>query len=196
MKKTLLAVTTLVSLGISSTAIAASLPTGSATLQWAGSVPAETFSGTGYWIIQDGSLGFTEGLLTFRNDASGIALNSASEIGFKVVKDEAEVPPPGPQSYLPGVDINPMKYAYTLLNIKVGINGLATTQDASGYFAVYADGSATPSALNTSVPKPKGLPTRLTIKGSPSIAPADLLSSGDDVVIMAMISVTPDDTAI
>ncbi|TOC16052.1 hypothetical protein CGJ94_17975 [Vibrio parahaemolyticus] len=86
MKKTVL--TTLVlSLGVASAAMAADMPQGGATLQWAGSVPPVTTPGAGYYIVKDGVVDFTSGLLTFTNDTSGIALKSASQIGFKVVTD-------------------------------------------------------------------------------------------------------------
>ncbi|GEK15921.1 hypothetical protein [Aliivibrio fischeri] len=190
MKKTFLAITTLVSLSMTSIAMATALPTGSSTLQWAGSVPAESLSGKGYWIVQDGGVGLTEGILTFSNDADGITLNSSSEIGFKVVEDL------GSQGvYEPSMDITPMQYSYTLTNVKVGINGIATTQNPEGYFAVYADGNATASKIGTAVEKATGLPTRLSIKGNGTPS-ADLFSSGDDVVVMAVVSVTPDSAAI
>ena len=192
MKKTLLAATLLASFGMASTVMATPLPVGSATMQWAGSVPAETVSGAGYWIVQDGGLGFTDGILTFKNDAKGgIALNSASEIGFKVVKDEGVV-----GTLETGIDIAPLGYDYTLTNVKVGINGLAVSQPVDGYFAVHADGDAAASVVGTLVTnkKAKGEPTRLSIK--PSATGKNTLASGDDVVLMAVLSVAADDAAI
>lgn len=190
MKKTLLAITLLASFGIVHSAMAApgdDLPTGGTTLQWAGSVPAETVSGAGYWIVQDGGIAFTEGVLTFKNDATGIALNSASEIGFKVVSDEEVNSSP----YDPSTDVNPINYKYTLTNIKVGINGFSAEQQApNGYFTVHANGG---DALVIGTEKSmtdKGA-TRLTLKSSNSTAVAENLKSGDDVVVMAVVSVTP-----
>jgi hypothetical protein len=198
MKKTLLAVITSASLGMVSTVIATPMPTGGTTLQWAGSVPSTTVSGKGYWIAEDGGIAFTDGILTFGNTAAdGIALNSSSEIGFKVVKDAGIAAGSGAvQEYLPGVDVEPLKYSYTLTNVKVGIGGIATTQANDGYFAVYANGSTTPSTVGTKVEQAAGLPTRLTVKGRTAASAADLLAAGDDVVVMAVVSVTPDDTAI
>ena len=187
MKKTLLAVTLLASLGMASSVIAADLEVGGATLQWAGSVPAESVSGAGYWIVQDGGIGFTDGILTFKNDAAGIALNSSSEIGFKVVADALTTD----VGYQIGVDIAPMNYKYTLTNVKVGVNGLATTQQPTGgYFAVHANGGAALVTAAEQTVTDKSA-TRLSIKAATGATAT--LASGDDVVVMAVVSVTPSD---
>ncbi|TOB38347.1 hypothetical protein [Vibrio parahaemolyticus] len=190
MKKTVL--TTLVlSLGVASAAMAADMPQGGATLQWAGSVPPVTTPGAGYYIVKDGVVDFTSGLLTFTNDTSGIALKSASQIGFKVVTDATSG-----GAYDPSVDVAPLNYKYSLVDVKVGINGLATSQDPStGYFAVHANGNATALVLNTEQAiTTKGEPTRLTIM--PNGAAPATLTEGADVVVMSVLTVTPDDTAI
>ncbi|WP_345860720.1 hypothetical protein [Shewanella algae] len=190
MKKTVL--TTLVlSLGVASAAMAADMPQGGATLQWAGSVPPKTSPGAGYYIVQDGAVGFTSGLLTFSNDTSGIALKSASQIGFKVVRDAASG-----GDYDSATDVEPLNYKYTLVDVKVGINGLATSQDPSdGYFAVHANGSKTALQLNDEQAlTTKGEPTRLTIM--PNGSAPTTLTEGSDVVVMSVLTVTPDDTAI
>lgn len=183
--------TLVLSLGVASAAMATDLPQGGATLQWEGSVPPVTYSGAGYYIIKDGPVDFTSGLLTFTNDATGIALKSASQIGFKVVKDRSIG-----DAYDPAVDINPLNYQYSLVDVKVGINGLATSQDpVSGYFAVHANGSSTPIALNTVQAKTiAGVPTRLVIKSRG--ATPTTLKSGSDVVVMSVLTVTPDGAAI
>ncbi|TOC16053.1 hypothetical protein CGJ94_17980 [Vibrio parahaemolyticus] len=82
------------------------------------------------------------------------------------------------------------------MDVKVGINGLATSQDPStGYFAVHANGNATALVLNTEQAiTTKGEPTRLTIM--PNGAAPATLTEGADVVVMSVLTVTPDDTAI
>lgn len=191
MKKTVLTKLVL-SLGVVSAAMAADMPQGGATLQWVGSVPPVTHSGAGYYIIKDGSVDFTSGLLTFTNDTSGIALKTSSQIGFKVVKDNDTAD----GAYNSGVDIAPLNYKYSLVDVKVGINGLATSQDPStGYFAVHANGSQSALPLNTEQAiTTRGEPTRLTIM--PNGTPPSTLTEGADVVVMSVLTVTPDDTAI
>ncbi len=190
MKKSVLT-TLILSLGAASAAMAADMPTGGATVQWAGSVPPVSAPGEGYYIIKDGPLDFNSGILMFTNDTSGVALQSASQIGFKVVKDNDV----NDGDYKPAVDVAPLNYKYTLMDVKVGIDGLATSQAPNGYFAVHANGSSTAVPLNTQQAiTTNGAPTRLTIK--PNGAAPAALTSGSDVTVMSVLTVTPDDTAI
>ena len=194
MKKTLITMTMMASFGMASTVMAADLTVGAATMQWAGSVPPKTVSGEGYWIVQDGAIGLTDGVLTFSNSDKGVALKSSSEIGFKVVKDEGIA-----KTFEDGIDIKPLGYNYTLVNVKVGINGLAVAQADGGYFEVHADGAtaATPVGTVVETNKTAAKPTRLSIKAKDgAIAPDTLLKTGDDVVLMAELAIAPFDAAI
>ncbi|WP_394230857.1 hypothetical protein [Shewanella colwelliana] len=186
MKKTILA-TLLLSFGMTSSVMAAPQPPGGVTLQWTGSVPAIATPGAGYWIVKDGELDFSAGVLTFVNDTNGPALQSSSEIGFKVVKDAT----PDANPYDPGTDIEKVNYSYMLDNLKVGINGIPASQAANGYFAVHANGADTPLALNTASTL-SDEPTRLTIKSNAGATTPVALIPGADVVVQSIITITPD----
>ena len=197
MKKTLLAVAALASLGFSAASMAAPMPVGTGSFQWAGSVPAATVSGAGYWIVKDGALDLDAGLLTFTNTgvAGGVVLQSSSEIGFKVVKDVTAVDDAAPNgAYDAGIDVTPLAYTAVLSSVKVGVNGLASEQSADGYFAVHADGEAAATAIGSPIEKmlgdAKGKPTRLTLKAKANTA--STLKTGDDVVVMVAMAITPD----
>ncbi|GEM77636.1 hypothetical protein [Vibrio sagamiensis] len=191
MKKTVLT-TLALSLGVASVAMASDMTPGGATLQWAGSVPAVTTNGQGYYIIKEGTVDFNSGLLTFTNDTSGIALKSASQIGFKVVQDKK----PDDGQYDPSVDNKPLNYKYSLVDVKVGIDGLPASQNPSaGYFAVHANGQPDALKLNDDQGTTQnGEPTHLTIRPN-GTAPATL-TGGSNVVVMSVLTVTPVDSAI
>jgi hypothetical protein len=197
MKKTLLAVAALASVGFSAASMAAPMPVGTGSFQWAGTVPAATVSGAGYWIVKDGALDLDSGLLTFTNTggAGAVALQSSSEIGFKVVKDVTAADNVAPNgTYDAGIDVTPLAYTAVLSNVKVGVNGLASEQAADGYFAVHADGSAVATAIGADIAKmtgdAKGKPTRLTLKAKANtVSP---LEAGDDVAVIVTMAITPD----
>ncbi|PSV09568.1 hypothetical protein C0W59_22095 [Photobacterium kishitanii] len=192
MKKTLLALVTLSSLGMASSVMAAAgdaMPVGTASFQWAGTVPTATNPGAGYFIIQEGDTNFTDGVLTFTNIASGgVKLNGSNEIGFKVVKDKADDGP-----YKPADDVTPLPYKGTLTSIKVGINGFVSEQVTDGYFNIFADSQKlvvnTADSINKSAANNI---TRLTVKPKDANANADLNAS-DAVVVQALIAVNPTD---
>jgi hypothetical protein len=197
MKKTLLAVAALASLGFSAASMATSMPVGTGSFQWAGSVPAATVSGAGYWIVKDGALDLDAGLLTFTNTgvAGGVALQSSSEIGFKVVKDVTSASVDTANgTYDAGVDVTPLAYTAVLSSVKVGVNGLASEQAADGYFAVHVDGEAAATAIGSPIEKmigdAKGKPTRLTLKAKAGAV--STLETGDDVAVLVAMAITPD----
>ncbi|HIF9079023.1 TPA: hypothetical protein ACX6NV_003941 [Photobacterium damselae] len=192
MKKTIIALAALASLGMASSAMAAAgdaLPAGSSSFQWAGSVPTATNPGAGYFIIQEGDTSFTDGVLTFTNTTSGgIKLISSNEIGFKVVKDAA-----AGGDYDPATDVAPLPYKGTLTSVKVGVNGFVSEQVADGYFDIYADG--TKVAVNAADAINKTAPnniTRLTVKPKDA-NPNAALTAGDAVVVQALVAVNPTD---
>ncbi len=189
MKKSFLAVTLLASLGMASTAMAAVgdlLPTSAHTLQWAGTVPAETGKGEGYWVIQDGAVGLHSGSIIFSNTITdGLEFLSSSEIGFKVVKDEG-----GLDAYEETIDVNPMPYTYKLTSVAVGISGPTTEQGAGGYFAVHANGGAA-MTVNGATEDSTGAATRISLKKADGTTVS--FEGGDSVVVMAVLAITPKD---
>ena len=189
MKKAVLA---LASLGFSAASMAAPMPAGTGLFQWAGSVPAATVNGEGYWIVKDGSgVDLDSGLLTFTNTgkAGGVALQSSSEMGFKVVKDVTASDNEAPNGeYEPGLDVTPIGYTATLSSVKVGVNGLVSEQATDGYFAVHADGGSD-TAIGASIDKLTGATTRLMIKAKAGVE--STLVTGDDVAVMVAMVITP-----
>ncbi|TDE25345.1 hypothetical protein E1100_00005 [Vibrio owensii] len=189
MKKTIIALTTIATFGMASSVMAADLPAGTASFQWAGSVPSATESGAGYFIIEEGNTGFTNGVLTFSNSATdGIKLISSNEIGFKVVKDAA-----AGGDYNPATDVDPLAYTATLTSVKVGVNGFVAEQASDGYFNIYADGSKLTVNQANQISKAKSNNiTRLTV--APKDASANsTLNAGDAVVVQALVAVNPTD---
>ncbi|MGR5048746.1 hypothetical protein ACPV3P_08405 [Photobacterium damselae] len=192
MKKMIVAITVLGTLGMASSAMAAAgdaLPAGTTSFQWAGSVPTATNSGAGYFIIQEGDTNFTDGVLTFTNTTSGgIQLIDSNEIGFKVVKDAA-----AGGDYNPETDVAPLPYKGTLTSVKVGVNGFPSEQAADGYFNIYADGAKlavnNADAINKTA---QNNITRLTVKPKDA-TPNAALTAGDAVVVQALVAVNPTD---
>ncbi|MGF1748552.1 hypothetical protein [Vibrio cionasavignyae] len=94
---------------------------GSANFQWTGTIPALVVNGTGYKIVNAGTLDFSKGALSFENNGTNILVNDSSELSFKVVAD-------GDASDYNGdgtaaADKANLGYSYTLTNITAAIGG-------------------------------------------------------------------------
>ncbi|KJF92314.1 hypothetical protein [Photobacterium angustum] len=176
MKKTILSLVALSVLGMSSTVTAGDYETGQASFQWIGTVPAKTEASTGYQIVQSGSVGFNEGVMTFVNDTSGVKLTNANTIGFKVMDDDTGT--------------NALKYKAELTSIKVGANDFATEQEDDGYFAVLADGEKLEIGAEITKEANANV-TMLTIAAKSEDATADL-EANESVVVQALLAVTPE----
>ncbi|MGR5235673.1 hypothetical protein [Vibrio alfacsensis] len=173
-----------VAMGLSTSAfsVPVSAPDGSLTLQWAGTVPAVTEPGDGYFIVKHGAVDFHNGILSFENTTDGVTLNGSSEIGFKVVKDEV-----AGGTYEPEIDINALQYQATLTNIKVGVNGLLAEQTTTNpMFAIHANGEE--MVIGTATTKADE-PTLVSVQQADGGTNPEL-NGGDNVVIHALITVS------
>ncbi|WP_340642456.1 hypothetical protein [Photobacterium damselae] len=189
MKKTLIALAALASLGMATSATAAD-KLGQGSFQWAGTVPTIS-SGDGFFIVPAGSTtDLNGGILTFSNKLGKVELNGSTELSFKVVKDAV-----AGDAYDPSVDKTPLTYKGTLTNIKVGVNSLLAEQANNGYFAIAADGSVMDindaDAINKDVAVNNV--THLTVKKNTKLgAAASGLNGGDNVVVQALVAITAD----
>ena len=187
MKKALLAVALLSTLGMAATqAMAEDYTPGHASFQWAGTVPAQSDSGDNYFIVGSGNTtDFNNGQLVFSNTTKGVELTNSSTISFKVVKHDSTS---GNKNYDPAVDTQPLSYTGTLTDFQVGINGLMS-QDDKNVFAIHVDGQT--KAVNDSFDKNKDAnTTHLTIvKGEGT----NTLQAADNVVVQAVLAIAPTD---
>ncbi|CAE6911307.1 hypothetical protein OA39_02254 [Vibrio campbellii] len=189
MKKTVLAVAAVASLGMANTVLAATEEVGQAIFQWVGTVPAPSEARPGYWIVSaDGGsvLSATDGVMVFDNKAGEVVLTSASTFGFKVVRD-AEL---ADGAFNPALDKEGVPYKATLGSIKAGKGGLVSAGGDHGYFAV----TSGTTALSTSTPLNFAANQVATI----SLAPAtpgstfDMASANDIWAVQASLALTTD----
>ncbi|YCO02438.1 hypothetical protein ACB087_10120 (plasmid) [Vibrio sp. VNB-15] len=141
MKKTLLALAAVASLGMSVSASAASI--GEANFQWIGTVPAPSVSESGYWIVTANGgelLQANNGVLKFDNKAGVIELIESQTFGFKVVTNAAEV---ANDKFDPATDKTSVGFKARLGALEVGKNGLPSSVDSSNYFSIQALNQAT-----------------------------------------------------
>ena len=185
MKKALLAVALLSTLGMAATqAMAEDYTPGHASFQWAGTVPAQTDSGNNYFIVGAGSTtDFNNGQLVFANTNKGVQLTNSSTMSFKVVKHDSAS---GNKNYDPAVDTQPLGYSATLTDLEVGINGFMS-QDGSEAFAVSVDGVN--KNVNESITKASDSNTTnlKIVKG----ADTNTLKAADNVVVQAVLAIAP-----
>ena len=184
MKKALLAVALLSTLGMAATqAMAEDYTPGHASFQWAGTVPAQTDSGDNYFIVGAGSTtDFNNGQLVFANTNKGVQLTNSSTMSFKVVKHDST----SGDKYDPSKDIEPLGYTATLTDLEVGINGFMS-QDGSEAFAVSVDGVN--KNVNESITKASDSnTTNLKIV---KLADTKMLKAADNVVVQAVLAIAP-----
>ncbi|WP_318462309.1 hypothetical protein [Photobacterium leiognathi] len=186
MKKTILAIAALASLGMAQTVTAADADAGKAIFQWAGTVPSPSIGAEGYWIVTaDGGsiLSATDGVMVFDNKAGNIQLKTASTFGFKVVTDKATG-----GAFDPATDTTGVAYKTTLSSIKAGKGGLTAIGGDDGYFAVTAGGDV----LSTSAAKTfaKDEVATVTLKPAVDGSNFELASEGDVWTVQAAVAVT------
>lgn len=185
MKKTGIALIVMASSVMASSVMAAPLPEGSALLQWAGLVPISTSQASGYWIIQDGGTAFTDGTLQFTNLNGVVSFAGSGNIGFKVVEDKIVDLKP----YDSKEDTTQLSYNYELSSLNVGIDNIPQLASNIALFGVHANNSDT--ALVTGTPALATEGTMLRIKaGNSTLLPDDLVP-GSNVIMQALISITP-----
>lgn len=172
---------------VASNATADTYDPGQASFQWAGTVPAQTDSGTNYFIVPtESTIDFYGGQLVFTNSsAAGIELVNSSTMSFKVVKHD----PNGIPTYDPAVDTETLAYTATLTDLEVGIDGFISPSGADA-FAVSVDGVI--KAVNDQFNKPADANTTnlKIVKGTD----ANTLQTGDSVVVQAVLAIAPTDT--
>ncbi|WP_052479043.1 hypothetical protein [Vibrio jasicida] len=143
MKKTVLALVAAVSMGMSVSAIAT--PIGDANFQWVGAVPAPSTSTDAFWIVTANGgelLQANNGFLKFDNNNGVINLVESQKFGFKVVKNAAPAAS-GDDTFNSTTDKESQPFNARLGALEVGKNGLPSSVDASGYFAIEAQNQAT-----------------------------------------------------
>ncbi|MBE8574174.1 hypothetical protein [Vibrio sp. OPT18] len=139
MKKTLLTLAVVATMGLAHSAIAADI--GSASFQWAGTVPESSTSNANFWLVTgDGSQELAktntqDGVLVFENKTGVVNLVDSSAFSFKVVADSAGV------EFDSTTDNEDVSYQVTLASIKTGTSGLLTDDDQGGYFTITANNS-------------------------------------------------------
>lgn len=143
MKKTLLALAAVASMGVSVSALAA--PIGEANFQWVGTVPAPSVSESGFWIVTANGgelLQANNGVLKFDNQNGVIELIESHAFGFKVVTNAT---PAANDTFNPEEDKSSVAFNARLGALEVGKNGLPSSVDSSNYFAIQALNQATGS---------------------------------------------------
>ncbi|WP_305816416.1 hypothetical protein [Photobacterium leiognathi] len=179
MKKTILA---LIAMGFAANVSAAALETGSQTMQWKGTVPVVTPpTDAGYVIEKVGVTDFMSGNLVFDNAGGSVTLTSASEIAF-VVKEADKVTGEAL------TDAAQLAYDIQLTNVKVGVNGAAIAEQTNGFFEVKHNGNVF-AKNSTEVVTAESAGSKLTISTKAGV-PATV-SAGEEVIVQAVVAVTP-----
>lgn len=145
MKKTLLALAVVASIGLSVSALAA--PIGEANFQWVGTVPAPSVSESGFWIVTANGgelLQANNGVLKFDNKNGVIELIESQTFGFKVVENATAA---DGDTFNPAEDNNSVAFNARLGALEVGKNGLPFSVDSSNYFSIQAMNQATGSSV-------------------------------------------------
>ncbi len=136
MKKAVIALSLLASLGMANTALAADELAGTAVVQWSGTVPAATTSAEGYWLVDPaGSSAYSSTVMRemlFVNDANQINLDRSTSFDFHVVKDNGL-----DGIFDPQVDTEATNFSVVLTNISSGPDGVVSpNSDSNGYFKI------------------------------------------------------------
>lgn len=176
MKKTMLMAVVLGAMGFAGAASAADQA--SATFTWSGTVPMAPISNG--FIIKD-SVGndIERGTLVFDVDAAGKgSLVSSSTLNFNVYAFDGTT-----------VGAPATSYNYQLTSLQATKGGLPQEQDASGYYAIMADGAA--MVINAAAtPKAAGGVTNLTVVPSAVATPSNQPTSGEAVDVHARIVIS------
>ncbi|WDG07104.1 hypothetical protein PUN50_10115 [Vibrio campbellii] len=168
-------------------AMAATLETGSQTMQWQGTVPVVTPpTDAGYVIEKLGAVDFLAGNLEFDNAGGAVTLKSASQIGFVVKKDDNK------DGVISADEGTPLAYDVQLTNVRVGIDGAAIAEQTDGFFEVKHNGTlldkhstATISAETAAAGSKFDISTKAGVS-----AP---ITAGQEVILQAIVAVTPTD---
>ncbi|WP_404973617.1 hypothetical protein [Vibrio campbellii] len=171
-------------------AMAATLETGSQTMQWQGTVPVVTPpTDAGYVIEKLGAVDFLAGNLEFDNAGGAVTLKSASQIGFVVKKDANK---DGVISGTENGEGTALAYDVQLTNVRVGIDGAAIAEQTDGFFEVKHNGTLLDkhsTATITADTAAAGSKFDISTKAGVS-AP---ITAGQEVILQAIVAVTPTD---
>lgn len=181
MKKTII---TTVALGFSTVASATNI--GTASFQWAGTVPPATVADGSYFIVNGAGtevLSATDGTMKFANVGGKVSLISASTFDFKVVQDAAGS---GGQPFDPATDTTVVPITAKLSSIKAGPGGVVSVGGDDGYFALFADNQP----LTVAGKNFAAAPVNVTLK--PAIGDSDFAQADDGQTwtVQAAVAVT------
>lgn len=178
MKKSMLMAVVLGAMGFAGAASAADQA--SATFTWSGVVPMSSIS-NGFIIIKDSAgLDVERGSLVFGLKPSGAygVLTSSSTLNFNVYTSADGTTVGAPAA----------SYDYQLTSLQATKGGLPQEQDASGYYAIMADGAV--MAKGTPVVKAAGGVTNLTVVPSGVSGPSNQPAAGEAVDVHARIVIS------
>ncbi|BCO14970.1 hypothetical protein RIMD111065_33260 [Aeromonas hydrophila] len=148
------------------------------TFTWTGTVPAAPVVGNNWVIKSPTGQDLTNGIMVFRLNADGKGeLTGSTELAFNVFSEQA----PG----VPDVAAPANTYTIELTSLAVNSAGLASEQDANGYFGIIANGAA----LAKGTPEIMTGDTRLIV-GVQNDAAANQPLAGDSVDLQATLVVT------
>ncbi|HDO1331764.1 TPA: hypothetical protein P2Q98_004564 [Aeromonas veronii] len=184
MKKAMIAIALLGSMGLVGTASAALLET-SQVFTWSGNVPAAP-KVDGWVIAQPDGSAIPRGILVFTTDAAGKGvLTGSTELRFQVFEEDAN------DAGKPDLGKVATKYNYTLTSLAVNSAGLAAEQADAGYFAIQSlnGGVATELKKNTPVAALKEETILSVVKNTQFAAPANQPNAGDSVDVQATVVV-------
>ncbi len=136
MKKAVIALSLLASMGMANTALAADELAGTVAIQWTGSVPAATTSEDGYWLVDPAANESYDSTIlremVMVNEANKINLSSSNNFTFIVVKDSDT-----DGVFNPELDTEATDFSVTLTSISSGLQGAVTpNSDSDGYFKI------------------------------------------------------------
>lgn len=180
MKKTMIAVALLGSLGFISAASAEI--SASQTFTWSGTVPAAPTS-NGWVIAAPTGAPIGNGILTFTTDSEGKGeLTGSTALRFNVFKELT--------AGVANTNEPATSYNYSLISLAVNSSGLAQEQDADGYYAIQSDngGVVKPMVKNNSFDSAAG-ETILNVIKSGVDTPSNQPVAGDSVEVQASIVV-------
>jgi hypothetical protein len=177
MKKTMLMVAVLGAMGFAGAASA--VDQASATFTWSGTVPMTPIS-NGFIIKDSSGNDINRGTLVFNVDDAGLGtLASSSTLDFNVYES-----PDGTTVGLPATS-----YDFQLTSLQATKGGLPQEQDASGYYAIMADGQVMVKG-DVATPKASGGVTNLTVVPSAVATPSNQPSAGEAVDVHARIVIS------
>lgn len=195
MKKAIVTLAILSSIGFTQSSLAATPNIGQASFQWSGTVPAPSVSAAGYWLVShDGQSLLADtnthnGVMTFENRAGVINLVDSSAFSFKVVKDRTSpTVDTANGEFEPAIDTVGVPYHVSLSSIASGSGGFPAPGDQDGYFTVTSNGAV----ISATADKAHAIGEAATIKVAKATTSAQLegATAGQKWQVAAQVAVS------